>query len=168
MQYNCKCNSLVTSFPSHQVSIFTHTHSVHFSAFSLHNLPCVTSHKHTPHHGYNAVAVQRGSVASAGIYCVQICIRSGQNRPKMWERWNIVGPYIPYGLFQTTGEMCAKFGSDRFRNVNLYMVQTNIQTFIFIYKILIMLSTVLKELNVKSRGTHALHLTNLVAPHLVD
>jgi len=35
-----------------------------------------------------------------------------------------VGPYIPYGLFQTTGEMCAKFGSDRFRNVDLYKVQT--------------------------------------------
>ena len=29
--------------PSHQVSIFTHTHSIHFSAFSLHNTPC-TSH----------------------------------------------------------------------------------------------------------------------------
>jgi len=38
-----------------------------------------------------------------------------------------VGPYIPYGLFQTTGDMCAKFGSDRFRNVDLYKVQTNIQ-----------------------------------------
>jgi len=50
----------------------------------------------------------------------------------------MVGPYIPYGLFQTTGEMCAKFGSDRFRNVDLCKVQTNIQTnkqtFIFIYK----------------------------------
>jgi hypothetical protein len=37
----------------------------------------------------------------------------------------ILGPYIPYGLFQTKGEMCAKFGSDSFRNVNLYKVQTN-------------------------------------------
>ena len=45
-----------------------------------------------------------------------------------------MGPYIPYGLFQTTGGMCAKFGSDRFRNVDLHKVQTNIQTFIFIYK----------------------------------
>jgi len=33
------------------------------------------------------------------------------------------------------GEMCAKFGWDRFRNVNLYNVQTNKQTFSFIYKI---------------------------------
>jgi hypothetical protein len=28
------------------------------------------------------------------------------------------------GLFQTKGKMCAKFGSDRFRNVNLCKVQT--------------------------------------------
>jgi len=46
-----------------------------------------------------------------------------------------VGPYIPYGLFQTTGETCAKFGSNRFRNVDLYKVQTYIQTSFFIYKI---------------------------------
>jgi len=45
-------------------------------------------------------------------------------------------PYIPYGLFQTKGEMCAKFGLDWFRNVNLYKVQTNKQTnFNLIYKI---------------------------------
>jgi hypothetical protein len=35
--------------------------------------------------------------------------------------------------------MCAKFGSDRFRNVNLYKfhtyIQTNKQIFFFIYKI---------------------------------
>ena len=47
-----------------------------------------------------------------------------------------MGPYVPYSLFQTTGERCAKFGSDRFRNVDLYKVQTNKQTFIFIYKIM--------------------------------
>jgi hypothetical protein len=41
---------------------------------------------------------------------------------------NIFGPYIPYGLFQTKGERCAKFGSDWFRNVDLYKVQTNKQT----------------------------------------
>ena len=39
-----------------------------------------------------------------------------------------MGPYIPYGLFQTKGEMCAKFGSDWFRNVNLCKLQTNKQT----------------------------------------
>jgi len=39
-----------------------------------------------------------------------------------------VGPYIPYDLLQTKGETCAKFGWDRFRNVDLYKVQTNKQT----------------------------------------
>jgi len=38
------------------------------------------------------------------------------------------GPYIPYSLFQTKGEMCAKFGSEWIRSVNLYKVQTNKQT----------------------------------------
>jgi hypothetical protein len=38
---------------------------------------------------------------------------------------HIFGPYIPYGLFQTKGEMRAKFGSEWFRNVNLCKVQTN-------------------------------------------
>ena len=41
-----------------------------------------------------------------------------------------MGPYVPYGLFQTTREMCAKFGSDRFRNVDLYKVQTNIHLYL--------------------------------------
>jgi len=36
-----------------------------------------------------------------------------------------VGPYIPYDLLQTKGETCAKFSGDRFRNVDLYDVQTN-------------------------------------------
>jgi len=43
------------------------------------------------------------------------------------------GPYIPYGLFQTKGEMCAKFGSDRFRNVNLYKFHTYKETNIHLY-----------------------------------
>jgi len=33
--------------------------------------------------------------------------------------------------------MCAKFGSDLLRNVDLYKVQTNMQTNIFIYKIIL-------------------------------
>jgi hypothetical protein len=44
-----------------------------------------------------------------------------------------VGPYILYGLFQTAGEMCAKLGSDQFRNVDLYEVQTNKLTNINLY-----------------------------------
>jgi hypothetical protein len=47
-----------------------------------------------------------------------------------------VGPYIPYDPLQTKGEMCAKFGSDRFRNVDWYKFHTNKQTFIFIYMIM--------------------------------
>jgi hypothetical protein len=43
----------------------------------------------------------------------------------------IVGPYIPYGLFQRKGEMYAKFGSDWSRNVNFYKAQTYIHTKIF-------------------------------------
>jgi len=42
------------------------------------------------------------------------------------------GPIRIPGLFQTTGETCAKFGSDRFRNVDLYKVQTNIHSFLYI------------------------------------
>ena len=33
---NCSCNSVFTSFLSHQVSIFTHLHSFHFSALCMH------------------------------------------------------------------------------------------------------------------------------------
>jgi hypothetical protein len=46
----------------------------------------------------------------------------------MPNRLRISGPYIPYGLFQTKGETCAKFGSDLFRNVNLYKFHTYKQT----------------------------------------
>jgi len=48
--------------------------------------------------------------------------------PKRWKRSRISGPYIPYGLFQTKGETCAKCGSDRFRNVDLYKFHAYIQT----------------------------------------
>jgi hypothetical protein len=41
---------------------------------------------------------------------------------------NIFGPCILYGLFQTKGKTCTKFGSDRFINVVLYEVQTNKET----------------------------------------
>jgi len=43
--------------------------------------------------------------------------------PKRLKRSRISGPY---GLFQTKGETCAKFGSDRFRNVNLCKFHTYI------------------------------------------
>jgi hypothetical protein len=43
----------------------------------------------------------------------------------MSQRSKIFVPYIPYGLLETKGEMCVKFGSDRLRNVDLYKVHTN-------------------------------------------
>jgi len=62
-----------------------------------------------------------------------ILILNLENHTKRSKRSRISGPYIPYGLFQTKGETCAKFGSDRFRNVDLYKVQTNIQTNVHLY-----------------------------------
>jgi hypothetical protein len=59
----------------------------------------------------------------------------GKERKRSENIKKIVSPYITYGLFQTKGGMCAKFGSDWFTNVNLYKVQTHAQTFSFIYKI---------------------------------
>jgi hypothetical protein len=61
--------------------------------------------------------------------------------PKRSKRSRILGPYIPYDLLQTKGETCVKFGSDRFRNVDLYKFHTNKQTFNFIYKIYINTNT---------------------------
>jgi hypothetical protein len=60
--------------------------------------------------------------------------------PRRLKRSRISGLYIPYGLFQTKGETCAKCGSDQFRNVNFYKFHTYKQKrtknhFIFIYKI---------------------------------
>jgi hypothetical protein len=59
------------------------------------------------------------TLAPAAIFGAGFGTRSRQKRSKMS---NIVGPYIPHGLFQTKGKMCAKFGSDLFRNMNLYKV----------------------------------------------
>jgi hypothetical protein len=51
------------------------------------------------------------TLAPAAIFYPGFGTRSQQKRSK---RSNIVGPYIPYGLFQTMRErerdMCAKFG----------------------------------------------------------
>jgi hypothetical protein len=37
------------------------------------------------------------------------CVKKPENENK---RSKTLGPHIPYGLFQTKGELCAKFGSD--------------------------------------------------------
>jgi hypothetical protein len=59
--------------------------------------------------------------------------KKGQNDKKVHKGKEKLGPYIPYGLLETNGEMCAKFDSDRFRNVDLYKVQTHTLTFASIY-----------------------------------
>jgi len=71
------------------------------------------------YNGYNTVAMT--------------CARDSELAPDRRSRKgrkgsNIVGPYIPYDLLQTKGETCAKFGWDRFRNVDLYKVQKKIET----------------------------------------
>jgi hypothetical protein len=134
--HTCKKN---TCFLSHQVSIFTHMHPIHFSAFSMHypqgkTLPvrtrnCCLLQCHDldvtlTRAAITDVTLSQMTLAPAAMFCPGIGTRSQQKRS---QRSNIVGPYIPYGLFQTKRDMCAKFGSDWFRNVNLYKVQTNIQ-----------------------------------------
>ena len=68
------------------------------------------------------------TLAPAAIFRARIGTHSRQSTSKRWEIWNIVGPYIPYDLPQTKGVTCAKFGSDRSRNVDLYKFHTNKQT----------------------------------------
>jgi hypothetical protein len=61
MQCNFKCNSLFTSFPSHQVSISTHMYAVHFSAFSMHYALCTSRPWRHTNTAYNAVAADSGA-----------------------------------------------------------------------------------------------------------
>jgi hypothetical protein len=123
MQCNCKCNLLFTSSRFIRF-LFSQTcipslFRVFYALRTVHITP-VTSHQHAPQHGYKAVAGQ----CSTGSYLLRRNLHPVPTKSvEKLERWN-----MPYGLFQTTGEMCAKFGSDRFRNVDLYKVQTNIQT----------------------------------------
>jgi hypothetical protein len=67
-------------------------------------------------------------ITQAPPYCHPDYALAPRKTTKKVKRSKIVGPYIPYGLFQTKREMCAKFGSDWFRNVNLYKVQTHTHT----------------------------------------
>ena len=131
MQCNCKCNSLVTSFPSHQVSIFTHTHSVHFSAFSFHNTPpSVTSHQYTPHNGYNAVAGQCGAgspLLRGNLHPLPTKQVEKVEKVKYCEPIHTLRSLTDHG-----GNVC-KVWFRSFRNVDLYKVQTNIQTNIHLH-----------------------------------
>jgi len=43
--------------------------------------------------------------------CAQDSALAPDRRGRKGKKWsNIVGPYIPYDLLQTKGEICAKFG----------------------------------------------------------
>ena len=139
--YLYNCISLFTCFLSHQVFIFTHMISLHFSAFFMHNSRCNTLAVRT----VNCRLLQRHfrDVALTPARIMDITLQRmtcAGNHLLSWNRhslatkrskWSeILGPYIPYGLFQTKGKMCAKCGSDRFRNVDLYKVQTKTHTHI--------------------------------------
>ena len=125
-------------------------HSVHFSTFFMQYPQCKTLPVRTcncrllQRHvrdvtliraAITGITLSRMTLAPAAIFGAGFGTRSRQKRSK---KSNIVGPYVPYGLFQTKGEMCAKFGSDLFRNVNLYKVhtkkkQTNKLSALYIY-----------------------------------
>ena len=62
--------------------------------------------------------VSRKSLGAAAIFCVECVTRSREERPKRSARWHIVGPHILHDLLQTKGETYAKFGRDRFSNVD--------------------------------------------------
>jgi hypothetical protein len=58
------------------------------------------------------ITLSRMTLAPAVVFCPGIGNRSRQRRSKRSRKSKLLGPHIPYGLFQTKGEMCAKFGSD--------------------------------------------------------
>ena len=99
-----------------------HTHAfrsllrVFIAQLTVH-VTSVTSHQYAPHHGYNAVAGavwrRQPSTAHESAPAPDKIDRKGGEGEILW------GPYITYGLFQTTGKMCGKVGSDLFRNVDL-------------------------------------------------
>ena len=138
--YNC--NSLFTCFLSHQVFIFTHMLSVHFSAFCMHyprfnTLPLRTRNCRLLQRHCRDVALAPGRItditlsrmtlAPAAVFCRGIGTRSRQRRSKGRKGQTSWVHTYPTVSSRPRGEMCAKFGSDWFRSVNLYKVQTNKQ-----------------------------------------
>ena len=69
-------------------------------------------------HGYNAVAMTLGPAA---MLCPGFCTGSWQKRSKRVKYCGSIRTLRPP---PDEGETCAKFDSDRFRNVDLYKVQT--------------------------------------------
>jgi hypothetical protein len=111
---------LLYTIPANQLlTTPTHTSPLRSSANTSPRL-----YRTAQNHGYQSVA----EYSSAAILSPGLCARSPENDEKRSKGSKIVGSYIPYGLFQTKGELCAKFGSDWFRHVNLYKVQTHTHT----------------------------------------
>ena len=129
MQCNCKGNSLFTSLPFHQVSISTHMHSVHFSAFSVHYAQCTSRPWRHTNTGYNAVTRDSG----AGR------LLPHTNRHSLPTKYvEKVGKLKFCGSIHTLrpppdqrGDV-SKFGSYRFRNVDLCKFHTNKHSSLYI------------------------------------
>ena len=113
----------IIHFLSHQVSIFTHMHSVHVSALSVHYPQCKTL-QHSSVVCYITDITLSRMTFGRQPYCSQDSALAPERKGRKGS--NIVGLYTHYDLLQTKGQMCAKFGSDRFINVNLYKFHTNI------------------------------------------
>jgi hypothetical protein len=138
LESKCSCNLLFTSFLSHQVSIFTHLHSVYNSALSMHSArrfnAQVSSATSRITLGASVVCYITDITLSQWLLGWQPCCAqdSALAPDRRWGKCrkgsNTVGPHIPYDRLRTKGETCAKFGWDRFRNVDLYKVQTNKET----------------------------------------
>jgi hypothetical protein len=128
MQCNCKCISLVTSFPSHQVSIFTHTHSVYFSAFSLCDVTPAC-----PHHD---IKQKWCSVAPAAIYCAPSAPapdKIGRKGGKGEILWAHTYPTVSSRPRGRRVQSLVPIGSEMW--ICIRYKQIYIQTFIFIYEI---------------------------------
>jgi len=144
MQCSCKCNSLFTSFPSHQVSISTHMHSVHFSAFSMHYAQCTSCPwRHTNTRRITNITQQRGSVAPAAIYCARIgTLAPDKIGRKCWKVEILLVHTYPTTSPRPRGrcvQSLVHIGSEMW--ICLSSIQTNKQTFIFIYNIYVCINT---------------------------
>jgi hypothetical protein len=180
-------NSLFTCFLSHNVSIFTHMNSIHFSALSMHYPQCKTLQHASVVCYITDITLSRMTPGASVVCCITditlsrmtpgasvvcyitditlsrmtpgasvVCCITDMTSLRMTGAGSHLVPRILHWLltekvekfengqilwvhtlrlFQTKGEMCAKFGSDQFRNVNLYKFHTNKQTFIFIYRV---------------------------------
>ena len=122
--YLYNCNSLFTCFLPYQVFTFTQMLSVHFSAFFMHYPRCNTLAVRTRNcrllqRHFRDVALTPARITDITLSRTTLCAGShllswnghslATKKVKKVEKVKKkkLGPYIPYGLFQTTREMCA-------------------------------------------------------------